>query len=120
MSTLQNRQFKLASRPVGMVKRSDFEFVTAPAGEPGSGEVLVGVQYLSLDPAMRGWMNEGKSYIAPVGIGEVMRAGGIGEVIASRSPAFKVGDIVSCTPGLQEYCVVAGDDLKRNGVFKID
>ena len=61
MSTLQNRQFKLTARPVGMVKRSDFEFVTAPAGEPGPGEALVRVQYLSLDPAMRGWMNAGRS-----------------------------------------------------------
>jgi NADPH-dependent curcumin reductase CurA len=69
---------------------------------------------------MRGWMNEGKSYIPPVGIGEVMRAGGIGEVIASKNPAFKVGDTVSCTPGVQEYCLVPGDQIKRNGLFKID
>jgi NADPH-dependent curcumin reductase CurA len=65
-------------------------------------------------------MNEGKSYIAPVGIGEVMRAGGIGEVIASKNPAFKVGDVVSCTPGVQEYCLVPGSEIKRNGMFKID
>jgi NADPH-dependent curcumin reductase CurA len=66
MSTLQNRQFKLATRPVGMVKRSDFEFVTTSAAEPGPGEALVRVLYISLDPAMRGWMNAGRSYIAPV------------------------------------------------------
>src|SRR5580693_10668671 len=102
MSTLQNRQFKLASRPVGMVKRSDFEFVTTPAGEPGPGEVLVKVLYLSLDPAMRGWMNAGKSYIAPVGIGEVMRAGGIGTVVASKHPAYAAGDQVSAVLGVQE------------------
>jgi NADPH-dependent curcumin reductase CurA len=64
------------------VKRSDFEFTAAPVREPGPGEALVKVLYLSLDPAMRGWMNEGKSYIAPVGIGEVMRAGALGRVIA--------------------------------------
>jgi len=57
-----------------MVKRSDFEFVTTPAGDPGPGEVLVRVLYLSLDPAMRGWMNAGRSYIAPVGLGDVMRS----------------------------------------------
>ncbi len=62
MSQLQNRQFKLITRPVGLVKRSDFEFATVPAGEPSAGEVLLKVQYISLDPAMRGWMNEGKSY----------------------------------------------------------
>jgi NADPH-dependent curcumin reductase CurA len=65
-------------------------------------------------------MNEGKSYIPPVGIGEVMRAGGIGEVIASKSPAFAVGDVVGCTPGVQEYVNVPGDQFKRSGVFKID
>jgi len=75
---------------------------------------------LSLDPAMRGWMNEGKSYIPPVGIGEVMRAGGIGTVIASKNAAFAVGDTVSCTPGVQEYCLIAADEIKRQGLFKID
>ena len=69
---------------------------------------------------MRGWMSEGKSYIAPVGIGEVMRAGGIGEVIASKNPAFVVGDTVNCTPGTQEYCLIPGDKIKSNGLFKID
>ena len=75
---------------------------------------------ISLDPAMRGWMNEGKSYIPPVAIGEVMRAGGIGEVIASKNVAFSVGDVVSCTPGVQEYVLVPGDQIKRNGLFKLD
>ncbi len=79
-----NHQFRLAARPVGMPKRSDWKYTEEPAGEPNDGEVLVKVLYLSLDPAMRGWMNEGKSYIPPVGIGEVMRAGGVGRVIASK------------------------------------
>jgi hypothetical protein len=69
---------------------------------------------------MRGWMNEGKSYIPPVGIGEVMRAGGIGRVIASKNAAFKVGDIVTGGPGVQEYWSVAADQLKRSGLAKID
>ena len=64
-----NHQFRLAARPVGLPKRSDWEYVEEPAREPGPNEVLVKVQYLSLDPAMRGWMNEGKSYIPPVQIG---------------------------------------------------
>jgi NADPH-dependent curcumin reductase CurA len=62
---------------------------------------------LSLDPAMRGWMNEGKSYIPPVGIGEVMRAGGVGKVIASRNDKFAVGDYVSAGFGVQEYITIA-------------
>ncbi|MEZ0308347.1 MAG: NADP-dependent oxidoreductase, partial [Ramlibacter sp.] len=75
---------------------------------------------LSLDPAMRGWMNDAKSYIAPVGIGEVMRAGGIGKVVASQNPKFAVGDLVSATLGVQEYMLVAEDQVKRNGMFRID
>ena len=113
MSTLQNRQFKLTSRPVGMVKRSDFEFVTTPAGDPGPGEALVRVLYLSLDPAMRGWMNAGKSYIAPVGLGDVMRAGGIGRVAASNDPSLAVGDTVVGVTGVQDYAIAKAKDLTK-------
>ena len=113
MSTLQNRQFKLATRPVGMVQRSDFEFVTTPAAEPGPGEALVKVLYLSLDPAMRGWMNAGKSYIAPVGIGEVMRAGGIGRVVASNDASLAVGDTVVGMTGVQDFAVAKAKELTR-------
>jgi NADPH-dependent curcumin reductase len=113
MSTLQNRQFKLTSRPVGMVKRSDFEFVTTPADEPGPGEALVKVLYLSLDPAMRGWMNEGRSYIAPVGLGQVMRAGGVGRVLASNDASLAVGDTVVGITGVQDYAVAKAKDLTK-------
>ena len=113
MSTLENRQFKLIARPAGMVKRSDFEFTTAPAGEPGKGEVLVKVLYLSLDPAMRGWMNEGKSYIAPVGLGEVMRAGGVGRVVGSQDQSLAVGDFVVGMTGVQDYAVVKAKDAAK-------
>jgi len=115
VSALQNRQFKLKTRPQGMVKRSDFDFVTAPAGEPGPGEVLVKVLYLSLDPAMRGWMNEGKSYVPPVGLGEVMRAGGLGRVVASNDAGLSVGDTVVGMTGVQEYAV-----LKASQMTKVD
>ena len=71
---LVNHQFRLAARPVGLPKASDWSYTEEPVREPGEGEVLVKVLHLSLDPAMRGWMNEGRSYIAPVGIGDVMRA----------------------------------------------
>ena len=79
-----NHQFRLAARPVGLPKPSDWSYTEEPVAEPGDGEVLVKIAYVSLDPAMRGWMNDGRSYIPPVGIGEVMRAFAVGEVIASK------------------------------------
>jgi NADPH-dependent curcumin reductase CurA len=112
---LVNRQVRLAARPVGWPKPSDWNFTEEPVGEPGDGEVLVRVRFLSLDPAMRGWMNEGKSYIKPVGIGEVMRAGGAGTVLASRNPAFKEGDEVAGNFGVQLYAMSDG-----KGVRKVD
>jgi len=115
MSTLVNHQFKLAKRPVGMVQRSDFEYAEAPVAEPGEGEVLIKILYISLDPAMRGWMNEGKSYVPPVGIGEVMRAGAVGRVIASRDSNVAVGDHVVGVLGVQEYSVA-----KSKGLTKVD
>ncbi|HET6599212.1 MAG TPA: NADP-dependent oxidoreductase [Burkholderiaceae bacterium] len=120
LDTLTNHQIRLAARPVGLPKRSDWSFTSEPVAEPEMDGVLVQTLALSLDPAMRGWMNEGKSYIAPVAIGEVMRAGGIGRVIASKNPAFAVGDTVSCTPGVQEYCLIAGPHVRRSGLAKID
>lgn len=113
MDALQNRHFKLIARPVGMAKRTDFEFSVSPAPSPGPGEVLIRVQYISLDPAMRGWMNEGRSYVPPVGIGEVMRAGGIGRVVASNDPSIAVGDTVSALTGVQDYAVVKAKDATK-------
>ena len=111
--TLANRQFRLAARPVGSVKRSDFDYLEQPLRSPGADEVMVKTLYLSLDPAMRGWMNEGKSYIAPVQIGEVMRAGGVGRVIESNHPKFAAGDHVSGSLGVQEYATVAAKSLTK-------
>jgi len=110
-----NRQFRLASRPVGMPVRGNWNFIEEPVGEPKDGEVLVKVLYISLDPAMRGWMNEGKSYMPPVGIGEVMRALGAGKVIASKFPGLAAGDFVSGMFGVQEYSLALG-----RAVSKID
>ena len=118
--TLQNRQFRLAARPVGLPKRSDWNTTTEAVPEATDGQVLVKVMQLSLDPAMRGWMNEGRSYIPPVGIGEVMRAMGIGKVMASRNPKFAAGDMVSGGFGIQEYCLVDGKDMLRVGLAKVD
>lgn len=113
MSATVNHQFRLAKRPVGMVQRSDFDYTEAPIAEPGEGEVLVKILYISLDPAMRGWMNEGKSYVPPVGIGEVMRAGAVGRVIASRDPKIGVGDHVVGILGVQEYAIAKGKSLTK-------
>src|SRR5580700_1817075 len=90
-----NRQWHLAARPKGLPKPTDWEFRSEAIAEPEDGTFLVRVLYISLDPAMRGWMNDGRSYVPPVGIGEVMRAGGIGRVVASKHPEFSVGDHVS-------------------------
>lgn len=112
---LVNRQFRLASRPRGMVTRENFELVREPVAEPGPGEVLVKTEYISLDPAMRGWMAEGRSYIPPVQIGEVMRAGTLGEVIASPGERFSPGDRVTGWLGVQEYAVAP-----QSAVFAVD
>jgi NADPH-dependent curcumin reductase len=108
-----NHQFRLAARPVGMPRRTDWSYTEEPVRRPDDSEVLVKTQYLSLDPAMRGWMNEGKSYIAPVQIGEVMRAGGVGEVVESRHPDFRAGDHVYGTLGVQEYATLSGKTLTK-------
>jgi NADPH-dependent curcumin reductase CurA len=108
-----NHQYRLAARPVGEPKQSDWRYTHEPVGEPRDGEVLVKVSYLSLDPAMRGWMNDSKSYMPPVAIGEVMRALAVGEVVASKHPGFAVGEHVSGLFGVQEYAVVAGAGLNK-------
>lgn len=115
-----NHQIRLASRPHGLPTRDNWSFTTEPVAEPAEGGVLVKTLSLSLDPAMRGWMNEGKSYIPPVGIGEVMRAGGVGRVVASKNPDFAVGDAVYGTLGVQEYVLVERDAIRRNGLTRID
>jgi NADPH-dependent curcumin reductase len=120
LAHLTNHQVRLAARPVGLPKASDWQFTEEPVVPPADGGVLVKTLALSLDPAMRGWMNEGKSYIPPVGIGEVMRAGGIGVVVASGHPGFAVGDTVTGGPGVQEYWSVPADQVKRSGLAKID
>ncbi|HWE47017.1 MAG TPA: NADP-dependent oxidoreductase [Caulobacteraceae bacterium] len=115
MTTPMNRVARLASRPVGMVTAENFSFESIPVESPGEGEVLVKVLAISLDPAMRGWMNEGKSYVPPVEIGAVMRAGGAGKVIESNDPAFRPGDYVTGMTGVQEYARLPG-----KGLHKID
>jgi NADPH-dependent curcumin reductase CurA len=113
LASLVNHQVRLAARPRGLPTAADWQFTTEPVAAPAAGAVLVQVHALSLDPAMRGWMNEGKSYIPPVGLGEVMRAGGVGRVLASRHPDYAVGDWVSGAPGVQEYWAVLADRVAK-------
>ncbi|BAN49483.1 NADP-dependent oxidoreductase [Metapseudomonas resinovorans] len=108
-----NRQFLLAQRPVGPATRDTFSYVETQAGEPGPGQVLVENLYLSLDPAMRGWMNDARSYIPPVAIGEVMRALGIGKVVASQHPDYPVGAHVCGVLGVQDYYLGEPRDFQK-------
>ncbi|MFJ6378527.1 NADP-dependent oxidoreductase [Kitasatospora sp. NPDC092039] len=103
-----NRQIRLASRPVGEVRPEDWAHVAEAVPEPGDGEFLGRTRYVSLDPAMRGWLDDRPSYLPPVGVGEVMRAGSVVEVVASNHPGFRVGDHVVGAFGVQEYAVSDG------------
>jgi NADPH-dependent curcumin reductase CurA len=110
-----NTQVCLAARPSGLPQASDWDIVEEPAPTPGEGEFALAISHISLDPAMRGWMNAGASYIEPVEIGAVMRAGAVGQVTASRHPGFAVGDHVYGAFGVQEHALSDG-----NGVTKVD
>lgn len=107
----KNHRFTLAARPVGLPRATDFAFEEQDLRELGDGELLVKVQYISLDPAMRGWMNDAKSYVRPIAIGEVIRAFAIGSVVESKHPKFAVGSHVAGMFGLQEYAVSSGEGL---------
>jgi NADPH-dependent curcumin reductase CurA len=111
-----NKQLLFVKRPEGEADASTWSLVTNPIPEINEGEILIRQHYVSLDPAMRGWMNDARSYIAPMEIGSVMRAGSVGEVVkANNHPTFKVGDYVSGNGGVQQY--VASDG---KGYYPID
>src|SRR5882672_11073888 len=113
MATTMNKQVLMANRPTGWVKESDFRIVEQPLPSAGDGEVLVRNLFLSLDPYMRGRMNASKSYAAGVELGAVMVGGTVGEVMESRNPAFKAGDIVVGSSGWQQYGVSDGKELRK-------
>jgi len=119
MPTQTNQQLRLASRPVGLPTADNWQLAEEPLPPLEDGQVRVKVLYLSLDPAMRGWMNEGKSYIRPVAIGEVMRAGAVGVVVESRSPRYAVGEHVSGAFGVQRFWTGPAED-KGSPLVKID
>jgi NADPH-dependent curcumin reductase CurA len=112
MAAPVNRQIHLASRPTGMPTHETFAMVEGPVPTPGEGEVLVRTLYLSVDPYMRGRMNEGRSYVAPFKLNQVLTGGVVGEVTASRSPAFKPGDLVTGHLGWQDYSLAPAGHLQ--------
>ena len=108
-----NRQWILASRPEGMVKESDFKLIECPIPELAEGQILVQSDYLSVDPYMRGRMNDRQSYADPVALGEVMTGQAVGKVIASKSDRFREGDSVLGMVGWQEFGVLSALDARR-------
>jgi NADPH-dependent curcumin reductase CurA len=102
------RVIKMAAHPAGALKDSDFELVDAPVPEPAEGEALVRTLYLSLDPAIRVWMNGVDTYVPGIHVGDVMRAGGLGEVVQSRSRAYKEGDLVYGMMQWSDYYLARG------------
>ena len=108
-----NRQWRLAARPVGKFKDSDFKWTTEAVPQLKDGELLVHNKYLSLDPTNRGWANEIDTYLPAVRLGDVMRGGAIGEVEESRNPNYKQGDFVSGLLGWQEYAITNGTGISK-------
>lgn len=113
MAAKVNRQVLLKARPTAIPEAEHFEIVAAPMPEPGEGQFLVKNRYLSVDPAMRGWVSAVANYSKPVGIGEVMRSRDAGEVVASRHPDYRVGDKVVGWLGWQEYALSDGKGIIR-------
>ncbi len=108
-----NRQFVLASRPVGLPTDANFKLIETPIPALNNGEVLVQARYLSVDPYMRGRISGMKSYAAPVEIGELMVGGGVAQVVESKNPAFAPGDYVDIYMGWQEFAVSKGKNLRK-------
>jgi NADPH-dependent curcumin reductase CurA len=108
MNEQVNRQWLLRSRPSGMVEESSFELSESPAPSPSDGEFVVRNLYLSLDPAMRTWMTEARSYIPPVGLGEVMRGACVSRVVESRHPDYSPGEMVTGVFGWQDFALSDG------------
>ncbi len=114
-----NRQWRLASRPVGMVKESDFELASEELPEVADGQFLVRNLFLAFEPAQRGWLDDVPSYIPPVAIGEVMRASTVGQIIESKHPDYAKGQIVSGMLGWQEYFLTDGTPGPFGGVSNV-
>ena len=112
MSTTTNRRITLTARPVGAPKPSDFAAVDEPVPAPGDGEMLLRTVYLSLDPYMRGRMNDVKSYVPPVQLGDTMEGGAVSVVEESRHPKFSAGDVVFGYTGWQQFSISNGKGMR--------
>ncbi|MBO0798446.1 MAG: NADP-dependent oxidoreductase [Blastocatellia bacterium] len=108
-----NHQWRLAARPDGMIRESDFVWSEEPVGSPGDNQVIVRNLYLSLDPANRAWVREEGSYMPPIPLGDVMHGPTVGVVEESRHPNYKPGDKVQGVLGWQEYAVADGAMLGK-------
>jgi leukotriene B4 12-hydroxydehydrogenase/15-oxo-prostaglandin 13-reductase len=108
-----NRQFKLAARPVGLPKESDFSLVDAPMSKPADGQVLVKSTYLSVDPYMRGRITGVRTYADPVNIGDVMQGGTVGQVVESKAAGLTAGDFVTGMWGWQEYSAADAKTVRK-------
>jgi NADPH-dependent curcumin reductase CurA len=108
-----NRQWRLKSRPTGPIKTDNFDLVSEPIPELGEAQLLIRNVYLSLDPAMRGWLIDRPSYVPPVQIGEIMRGLAVGMVEKSNHPNFAAGDRVQGMFGWQEYLLSNGEGVKK-------
>ena len=113
---MNNKQIIFKNRPQGIPDQNTWQLEENPIPEIQEGEILIQQHYISLDPAMRGWMNDTKSYIPPVAIGSVMRAGTVGKVIQNNNnPNFQIGDCISSWGGVQQFTISDGE-----GCFKVD
>ena len=113
-----NRRMVLASRPTGMVDAGTVRLDQAPAPKTGPGEALVKVRYLSIDPTIRTWMNDAPGYLPPIGIGDVIRSSGIGEVVESNSDRYRVGDLVLGMVGWQDQAVAGASASEGAGAMQ--
>ncbi|UQW98814.1 NADP-dependent oxidoreductase [Rummeliibacillus sp. G93] len=113
MNQQMQKQITLKQRPVGMPKMDDFDFIDTPIGTTSAGEVLIRTAYISVDPYLRGRMQDTKSYIAPFELNKVITSGVIGQVVDSKSESFSKGDVVLGNLGWQEYSVVNEKEIKK-------
>jgi len=110
---MQNKEIRFASRPSGLPSSDNFQLVESDIPQPNDGEVLIRTTYISVDPYLRGRMREGKSYVPPFELGQVIQSGVVGEVLESRSGAFKPGDIVAGMGGWELYNVINARELRK-------
>src|SRR6267143_2268484 len=110
---MQNKEIRLANRPKGMPTLDNFQFVETSLPQPGDGEVLLRTLYISVDPYLRGRMREGRSYVAPFEVGDVISNSAVSQVVESRSPKFQPGDIVTGMLGWRLYNVAKAEGLMK-------